>query len=111
MTAKTRLLVLQVGDAIPAVQKLGGNFPDMFRERLATADCAPEVEVLNAQLHVPGDRPFSPRDYDGVIMTGGPAMVGEGLPWMTFATESVARVLDAEVPFFGVTSGRENLSQ
>lgn len=59
-----------------------------------------------------GEPPSKPERYDAVMVFGGAMNVHEidGHPWLTNEQHAISRVLEADVPFFGVCLGSQLLA-
>ena len=49
--------------------------------------------------------------FDGVMITGSPASVSEGTPWMKRLEELIRQLIEAEVPLFGACFGHQIIAQ
>jgi GMP synthase (glutamine-hydrolysing) len=103
-----KLIVLRAGDAAPPVAARRGEFFSWIR-READAVWPHEwvlhdVRVMDVALPEPGDA-------DCFIMTGSSSSVTERAPWMLRAEELLRRIVDANVPFFGICFGHQMLAE
>lgn len=106
MPAAKPVLILQTGDAPPAVSRQTGNYARLF---LAAAGLRPEQAAV---VHLPsGHRPAAdPQRYGGILITGSSAMVTEHQPWSEFAARWLRQAMAAAVPIFGVCYGHQLLA-
>lgn len=108
MTQPARILLLQTGEAVPAVHADRGGFPALFRAGLSRAAPA-EVIVLDLTQGAEHD-PLPPLGgFAGVVMTGSPAMVGDDTGWMRLGARIIRHCIDVELPFLGVCFGHQLL--
>jgi GMP synthase (glutamine-hydrolysing) len=107
---RTRLLVLVTGDTLAPVRARRGDFGQMFRDGLlAGAGDEIDVEVVDCREREEDDALPDIGAFDGVAMTGSPAMVGEDAAWMRWSVRAILRALELEVPFLGVCFGHQLL--
>ncbi len=99
-----RFVLLKTGSTYPAIRNTYGDFERWFLRRLpGDAD----VRVVNvAEDQDPG----APEDWDGVLVTGSPAMVTDREPWSERAAAWLARAVDRAVPVLGVCYGHHLLA-
>lgn len=108
MVAQTKILLLQTGDAVPAVEKKRGGFFSLFEAGLCTSS-AVVLQKMDLRFHTEHD-PMPQLDaYDGVVMTGSPAMVAENTTWMRYGVRVIQNILAREQPFLGVCFGHQLL--
>src|SRR5690606_25456806 len=105
------ILILQTGEALPAVKERRGGFCDLFLAGLSRGSPAGQVElrVLDVQTRT-ADEPVMPLEgVHGVLMTGSGAMVDEDTAWMRWGTKAINHLIDEGVPFLGVCFGHQLL--
>lgn len=105
------ILILQTGEALPAVRERRGGFRELFQAGLRHESVRAEIElrVLDVKERKEGDPVVELGRVDGVLMTGSAAMVGDDTPWMRWGTKSINHAIDEEVPFLGVCFGHQLL--
>lgn len=109
MDRPVRILLLVTGQAVPRVEDSRGGFVALFREGLTTQDPRVELAVLDVTA-CDQTTPLPPLTaYDGLVMTGSPAMVGENSPWMQFGASLIREAICQQVPFLGVCFGHQLL--
>ncbi|MBE9547951.1 MAG: glutamine amidotransferase [Proteobacteria bacterium] len=96
------ILILKVGQTLPAIQSRRGNFEDWF-----TAGLGMQVVVHDAQVSVSD----SNQNYSGVVVTGSGSMVSQRLDWSEKAATWLAGAVADGVPVLGVCYGHQLLAQ
>ncbi|MDX1633604.1 MAG: glutamine amidotransferase [Marinobacter sp.] len=99
-----KLAILKTGSTYDHIRAEYGDFEDWFRAGLGTG-LAIEVVDVSRQEH-----PGEPRDWDGVLVTGSPAMVSQREPWSEQTAEWLARAVAASLPVLGVCYGHQLLA-
>jgi GMP synthase (glutamine-hydrolysing) len=99
-----RLVILKTGTTYPALREVFGDFDSWFVERLA-----PELNVHVVDVTV-DDLPGRPEDWDGIVITGSPAMVSDREPWSEQTASWLADAVRAEIPVLGVCYGHQLLA-
>ena len=109
----TRIVVLRTGAPVPAVATALGSFRDHFARGLGVdaTDGAPPIALDELDVTAfDADAPLpSTASWDGAIMTGSPAYVGDDAPWMRWGARLLRHLLDADIPFLGVCFGHQLL--
>lgn len=105
------ILILETGEALPAVKERRGGFPELFRAGLSTAPLGAEVElrVLDVRERSEGEAVAALDGVHGVLMTGSAAMVDEDTSWMRWGAKMINHIIDEELPFLGVCFGHQLL--
>lgn len=105
------ILILQTGEALPAVKERRGGFRELFHAGLTQGLVAAQVElrVLDVTERAEGDPVVALEGVDGVVMTGSAAMVGDDTSWMRWGVKAINRAVDEHVPFLGVCFGHQLL--
>jgi len=102
--AKTRVLILKTGTTYPGIRADFGDFEDWFIRGLS-----PELELKVLDLPH-GDLPGDPACWDGIVVTGSPAMVSDREPWSEEAAVWLASAVKAGTPVLGVCYGHQLLA-
>ena len=108
MAAQTQILLLQTGDAVPSVERKRGGFYSLFEAGLCTSS-AVVLKKLDLRFYSENDRLPDLAAYDGVVMTGSPAMVAEDTTWMRYGVRVIRAILERKQPFLGVCFGHQLL--
>lgn len=103
-----KLLLLQTGEAVPRVVEHHGGFFPLFAAGLSDRTGV-ELSLLDLTSRGADDALPALDDFDGAVMTGSPAMVGDDAPWMRFGARLIRRFLEEERPFLGVCFGHQLL--
>lgn len=101
---KARLIVLKTGSTYPDLRATFGDFDEWFLRGLSDSV---DVSVANAEA---GELPGNPEDWDGIVVTGSPAMVSDRAEWSENAGRWLARAVSSEVPVLGVCYGHQLLA-
>lgn len=99
-----KVVILKTGSTYPGLKEQFGDFEEWFVRGLSPRF---DITVLNT---VAGELPGEPTDWDGVVVTGSPAMVSDREPWSEDAAAWLARVVDKAVPLLGVCYGHQLLA-
>ncbi len=99
-----RVVILKTGTTYPALLETFGDFDSWFVARLA-----PELNVHVVDVTA-DDLPGHPEDWDGIVITGSPAMVSDRAPWSERTAGWLAEAVRAEVPVLGVCYGHQLLA-
>ncbi|MDX1754550.1 MAG: glutamine amidotransferase [Marinobacter sp.] len=100
----SRVVILKTGSTYPAIASTFGDFEDWF-----VAGLAPELDptVIDVSREPP---PGDVGDWDGILVTGSPAMVTEQAPWSERTAAWLALAVDQQVPVLGVCYGHQLLA-
>ncbi len=99
-----RVVILKTGTTYPSIREAHGDFEDWFVRGLASEL---DLTVVNVEQ---GELPGDPRQWDGVVVTGSPAMVSDRAEWSENTARWLAQVVDLQVPVFGVCYGHQLLA-
>ena len=100
------LAIAVCGRTVEPLRPRRGDFPDWFRAGLGLcSERAPTVDLPA------GERLPDPRELAGVVITGSPAMLTDGEPWMRELVDWTRGALAAELPLLGVCFGHQVLGQ
>lgn len=99
-----RLVILKTGNTLPAILESFGDFDRWFLNGLSPMLERQVVEVTRQP--VPGD----PDHWDGIVVTGSPAMVSDREPWSEATSAWLAKAVDQGVPVLGVCYGHQLLA-
>lgn len=99
-----RVVILKTGATYPALRTAFGDFDSWFVARLA-----PELNIHVVDVTV-DDLPGRPEDWDGIVITGSPAMVSDREPWSEQTASWLANAVRAETPVLGVCYGHQLLA-
>ena len=103
-TRKARVVVLKTGTTYPDIRARFGDFDEWFLRGLSDEL---EITVANAEA---GELPGNPVDWDGIVVTGSPAMVSDRAEWSEKAGRWLAEAVRSEVPVLGVCYGHQLLA-
>lgn len=90
-----RVVILKTGNTYPSLLESFGDFDSWF-----LAGLAPELDLHVVDVTV-DDMPGKPRDWDGIVVTGSPAMVSDRAPWSERTAAWLAEAVTEEVPVLG----------
>lgn len=99
-----KVAILKTGSTYPNVKEEFGDFEDWFIRRLSPGL---DITVFNTQA---GELPEHPGEWDGVVVTGSPAMVSDREPWSENAAQWLARAVKQAIPVLGVCYGHQLLA-
>lgn len=99
-----RVVILKTGNTYPVLLEAFGDFDSWF-----VAGLAPELNVHVVDVTI-DDLPGAPADWDGIVVTGSPAMVSDRAPWSEQTANWLADAVKAEVPVLGVCYGHQLLA-
>lgn len=99
-----KFALLKTGSTYGPVRDRFGDFEDWFLKVLG-----PDLNIR--VIHVAeGEDPGEPADWDGILVTGSPAMVSDREPWSETTGAWLARAVGEAVPLLGVCYGHQLLA-
>ena len=99
-----RVLVLKTGSTYPEIRQQYGDFDAWFVRGLSDEL---DLTVVDVTLQAP---PGQPADWDGIVITGSPAMVSDRPEWSETAAAWTHQAVEARVPVLGVCYGHQLLA-
>lgn len=106
-----RIAILKTGTTYPPIRERYGDFEDWFQAGLNQAQVAGgeplHVRTINVAA---GEEPGDAHDWDGIVVTGSPAMVSDREPWSEATARWLARAVEMGVPVLGVCYGHQLLA-
>lgn len=99
-----KVVILKTGSTYPTIKDQFGDFDEWFLRGLSPGL---DITVVNTEA---GELPGDPTDWDGIVVTGSPAMVSDREPWSEKAAEWLAQAVDQAVPILGVCYGHQLLA-
>lgn len=99
-----KVVILKTGSTYPGLREAFGDFDSWFAARLAPKL---NVEVVDVTAD---DLPGRPEDWNGIVVTGSPAMVSDREPWSEHTGKWLAEAVRAEIPLLGVCYGHQLLA-
>lgn len=101
---RTRVVILKTGTTYPDIREHFGDFEDWFVRGLSSEL---ELTVIDVES---GESPGSPESWDGIVITGSPAMVSDRVPWSENTAQWLAKAVERSVPVLGVCYGHQLLA-
>ena len=98
------LLILKTGSTYPTIRQTFGDFEDWFLRHLEG-----ETSLVVRDVTREGP-PDSVIDWQGVVITGSPAMVTEREPWSEQTAAWLREAVGQDVPVLGVCYGHQLLA-
>ncbi len=99
-----RVVILKTGSTYPSIKEQFGDFDEWFVQGLSPGL---DITVFDAEA---GDLPQDPADWDGIVVTGSPAMVSDREPWSEQAAAWLAQAVQKAIPLLGVCYGHQLLA-
>ncbi|MCU0962341.1 MAG: glutamine amidotransferase [Pirellulaceae bacterium] len=100
------LWIIKAGTTFPRVARRHGDFEAWTREGLRACSLPVQVFDVARDTRLP-----EPRQCAGILVTGSHAMVTDRCPWSVALEAWIRRLVEAEVPFFGICYGHQLLAQ
>lgn len=101
---KPRVVILKTGTTYPDIRNTFGDFDAWFVQGLSDDLDLSVADVVNDPL------PGEPTDWDGVVVTGSPAMVSDREPWSEKTAQWINQAVTASIPLLGVCYGHQLLA-
>ncbi|XKH00337.1 glutamine amidotransferase [Marinobacter nauticus] len=99
-----KVLILKTGTTYPEIREQYGDFDAWFVRGLSDQLDLTVVDVTREAA------PGQPTDWDGIVITGSPAMVSERAEWSENAAAWTRQAVEAQVPVLGVCYGHQLLA-
>lgn len=100
----TRIAIIKTGRTFPSVSERFGDFEDWFINALGPG---PQITVIDVTR---GDSCGPVADWDGIVVTGSPAMVTDRADWSEATAKWLAEAVEREIPVLGVCYGHQLLA-
>lgn len=100
-----RVVILKTGTTYPDIRARFGDFEAWFVRGLSS-----DLDLTVINVHQ-GESAGNPEDWDGIVVTGSPAMVSDREPWSEEAARWLAGAVDRKVPVLGVCYGHQLLAR
>jgi GMP synthase (glutamine-hydrolysing) len=101
------IVILRCGNAVKEVADRRGDFDAWIRAGVGDA-WKGDWTVHDLRTDEPAP---APNEAAAFIVTGSSSNVTEGAPWMRRAMDTLVRIVEAEVPLFGICFGHQLLAQ
>jgi len=101
---KPKVVILKTGSTYPQIRDQFGDFDAWFVRGLSD-----DLDLTIADVTQTAP-PGQPADWDGIVITGSPAMVSERPAWSEAAAEWTRHAVEARVPVLGVCYGHQLLA-
>lgn len=99
-----RVIILKTGNTLPPIRDAFGDFDRWFLNGLSDQLERQVVDVTCNPL------PSEPDQWDGIVVTGSPAMVSDREAWSEATGAWLAKAVNAGVPVLGVCYGHQLLA-
>ncbi|AZT83199.1 glutamine amidotransferase [Marinobacter sp. NP-4(2019)] len=99
-----RLVILKTGSTYPSIKAEFGDFDHWFVRELGVEL---DISVVNVAA---GESPGHPEQWDGIVVTGSPAMVSERADWSERTATWLADAVGLQIPLLGVCYGHQLLA-
>lgn len=99
------ILIIKTGSTYPEIEAKHGDFDAWFRREAVPIGV--DITVWDA---VNDPEPDNPGQFQGIVITGSPAMVSDRAQWSESAAQFVSRAAAVEIPLLGVCFGHQLLA-
>lgn len=99
-----KLVILKTGSTYPSLKARFGDFDRWFVRGLGSGL---DISVVNVAA---GESPGHPEEWDGIVVTGSPAMVTDREEWSELTGAWLAQAVDQQIPLLGVCYGHQLLA-
>ncbi|WP_417529706.1 glutamine amidotransferase [Marinobacter lipolyticus] len=99
-----RLVILKTGSTYPSIKAEFGDFDQWFIRELGEGL---DISVVNVAA---GESPGHPEQWDGIVITGSPAMVSERADWSERTATWLASAVTLQIPMLAVCYGHQLLA-
>lgn len=103
---KPKIVILTMGDPVPAVAERRGSFATMIEETIGDA-WRGSYEAVDVRKEPPPD----PRGAAAFVLTGSASNVPNREPWMLTSEAWLRDVVPSNIPIFGICFGHQILAQ
>lgn len=103
------IAILQTGETLPELVPESGGFFAMFTAALTAHGEDVETVLVDVTARAEHDPAVDVERFDGIIVTGSPAMVAEDTPWMRWGVRTLQHAVQLQVPLLGVCFGHQLL--
>ncbi|MGM0769113.1 MAG: glutamine amidotransferase [Pseudomonadota bacterium] len=99
-----KLVILKTGSTYPSIKARFGDFDRWFVRGLGDGV---DITVVNVAA---GESPGHPEQWDGIVVTGSPAMVTDREEWSELTGTWLAEAVKLRIPLLGVCYGHQLLA-
>lgn len=99
-----KLIILKTGSTYPSIKARFGDFDRWFVRGLGDEL---NITVVNVAA---GESPGHPEQWDGIVVTGSPAMVTDRAEWSERTGTWLAQAVEQQIPVLGVCYGHQLLA-
>ena len=103
-SATPKLVILKTGSTYPSLKARFGDFDHWFIRGLGPGL---DITVVNVAA---GESPGHPEQWDGIVVTGSPAMVTDREEWSELTGIWLASTVEQQIPVLGVCYGHQLLA-
>jgi GMP synthase (glutamine-hydrolysing) len=99
-----KFVILKTGSTYDNIRQGFGDFEDWFKAGIGTGL---DIHVVNVAAD---ENPGAPTDWDGIVVTGSPAMVSDREQWSELTADWLLQAVRHSVPVLGVCYGHQLLA-